>query len=91
MKKEIIKQQFCGRVADMVATIAVKATCETLQRLADRLEHEYQIRADLLERGRDIWTLSSGTAFQRLYEQRQRVRASAVSYLRAAMLVRSEI
>lgn len=91
MKKEIFKQQFGGQVADMVATISVKATCETLQRLADRLEHEYQIRADLLERGRDIWTLSSRTAFQRLYEQRQRVRASAVSYLRAAMLVRSEI
>lgn len=89
--KEIIKQQIDGRVVDMVATIAVKATCETLQRLADRLEHEYQIRADLLERGHDIWILSSHTAFQRLYEQRLRVRASAVSYLRAAMLVRSEI
>lgn len=78
-------------MVDMVAKVAANTVCETLNRLADRLENEYKIRADLLERGRDIWILSRHTAFNRLYEQRQKVRASAASYLRAAMLVRSEI
>lgn len=91
MQQEIIKQQIDSQMVDMVAKVAANTVCETLNRLADRLENEYKIRADLLERGRDIWILSRHTAFNHLYEQRQKVRASAVSYLRAAMLVRSEI
>lgn len=91
MRQEIINRYRDNQVTEMVAQIADSMARETLKQLAERLEHEFQIRADLLERGRDIWVLSSQPTFNRLYEQRQIVRASAVSYLRAAMLIRSEI
>lgn len=91
MRQDIIDKCRDGYLTEAVSQFAGDLVRETLLQTAAKLEHEYQIRADVLDNGREIWTSARPSTFNRMYEQRQIVRAIACSYLKAAMLVRSEI
>lgn len=91
MRQDIIDKCRDSYLTEAMSQFAGNLVRETLLQTAAKLEHEYQIRADILDNGREICFGARPSTFNRMYEQRQIVRAMACSYLKAAMLVRSEI